>query len=109
MVDYTTIDDRDRLFEATRDLVMLLVNRLNENMDENVAIHLNDRLLRRVSTAIFRCPGFTEQQKDDIAFLCGLKAEKANLAPHADHWTVFKAIGPKPGVERDVLNVSQER
>lgn len=106
MVDDITLEHRDLLFKSTRDLVQLLVTRLNDEPSEDHKLHINDRLLRRVRMAVCRCPGFTERQKDDIAFLCGLDATTAGLTQFADHWSAFMTIGPKPGIQPDVLHVS---
>lgn len=88
------------LFNCTKRLVELLCTRLAE-AEETISI--DHRLLNRVKRACFLCPGFSESQKDDIAYICGLSALEAGLVPYADHWHVFKAIGPKPGIAADVL------
>lgn len=106
MVDHITLEARNLLYNASRDLVQILVNRLNEESDDEPSIHINDRLLRRLRTAVCRCPGFTEQQKDDIVFICGLDGGVAGLTRFADHWVAFKTIGPKPGIQPDVIFVS---
>ena len=102
MVDYITIGDRDELFQAALDIVKGLLQRMSE--DDLV---LNSRLLKRITDVLFSCPGFTEAQKDDVAFVCNINPYtlRPPLAPMADHWHVFKTIGPKPYVEEDVLKV----
>lgn len=102
MVDYITIGDRDELFQAALDIVKGLFYRMSE--DDLV---LNSRLLKRLTDVMFSCPGFTEAQKDDVAFVCNINPYtlRPPLAPMADHWHVFKTIGPKPYVEEDVLKV----
>jgi hypothetical protein len=106
MVDYITINDRDELFQAAFDIVKGLLNRMSE--DDFV---LNSRLLKRFTNVIFNCPGFTEAQKDDVAFVCNINPYTMNppLAPMADHWHVLKTIGPKPHVAVDVLKVSESK
>lgn len=102
MVDYITIGDRDELFQAALDIVKGLLQRMSEE-----DIMLNSRLLKRITDVMFGCPGFTEAQKDDVAFVCNINPYtlRPPLAPMADHWHVFKTIGPKPYVEEDVLKV----
>ncbi len=102
MVDYITIGDRDEIFQAALAIVKGLLNRMSED-----DLFLNSRLLKRMTQVMFDCPGFTESQKDDLAFTCNINPFTLNppLAPMADHWYVFKTIGPKPGVQDDVLKV----
>jgi hypothetical protein len=102
MVDYITIGDRDELFQAALDIVKGLLQRMSED-----DLALNSRLLKRITDIVFSCPGFTEAQKDDVAFVCNINPYtlRPPLAPMADHWHVFKTIGPKPYVEEDVLKV----
>jgi len=102
MVDYITIGDRDELFQAALDIVKGLLQRMSED-----DLALNSRLLKRITDVVFSCPGFTEAQKDDVAFVCNINPYtlRPPLAPMADHWHVFKTIGPKPYVEEDVLKV----
>ena len=102
MVDYITIGDRDELFQAGLDVIKCLLQRMSED-----DLSLNSRLLKRLIDVMFSCPGFTESQKDDVAFVCNINPYtiRPPLAPMADHWHVFKTIGPKPYVEEDVLKV----
>ena len=65
------------------------------------------KLFRRLARAAFNCPGFTQAQKDDFAFSCNIDPIAAGLFPYAHHWYIFQAIGPKRGVEWDVLIVSR--
>jgi len=103
MANYITIGDRDEIFQAALAIVKGLLQRMSED-----DLHLNNRLLKRMTHAIFNCPGFTESQKDDLAFTCNINPYTLDppLAPMADHWYVFKTIGPKLGVQEDVLKVS---
>jgi hypothetical protein len=71
-----------------------------------MTLNIDARLMRRMQRAIFRCPGFTESQKDDVAFITNADAHKFGLAPYADHWCVFMALGPKRSAETDLLIVS---
>jgi hypothetical protein len=102
MPNYVTVGERDDLFYASLAIVKALLSRMSEN-----DLQLNSRLLNKLTRVIFDCPGFTEAQKDDICFTLNLNPYTLvpPLAPMADHWYVFKTIGPKPGVERDVLMV----
>lgn len=105
MVDHITIEDRDLLFTAASRLIEMLFQRV-ANDAENTTIDI--RLLNRVKRACFQCDGFTEAQKDDCAFICGLTGGAAGLSPYADHWYIFRVIGPKAGVVPDVLEVSTQ-
>jgi hypothetical protein len=100
MVDHITITERDDIFHATRNCVMALC----ECIDEEDTL-LNERLLKRLAEAAFRCPGFTQAQKAEIAYVTNMDIS-GHLAPYAWDWTVFKTLGPKPGCEMDVLCVS---
>ena len=103
MPDYITIDDRDEMFRISLAILKGLMFRMSED-----DLLLNSRLYKRMVRIILSCPGFTESQKDDIAFTCDIELQTINppLAPMADHWYVLRTIGPKPGVEPDVLLVS---
>jgi hypothetical protein len=104
MASYITIADRDILYDGTLTIVKHLIHKISM---ESEHITVNGRLLKRVTQAALRCPGFTEMQKDNIAFICNVK--EPGLAPYADHWHVFKVLGPKHGVATDVLLVSTTR
>ena len=56
MVDYITIEDRNLLFNATIDLLKLLLERVNNERDD---VNLTQMLLKRVWRAALRCAGFT--------------------------------------------------
>ncbi|KAH8654511.1 hypothetical protein BGZ60DRAFT_342292, partial [Tricladium varicosporioides] len=103
MVDYITIEDRNLLHRATKDLLLLLVERVN---DETDSVNLTQMLLKRVWRAAIRCPGFTPTMKDDIVYICGVDdrtAQELGLAPYAPHWKYLWTIGPKAGVPADLL------
>lgn len=100
MVDNILISERDYIFNATRSGLVALKHRVR---DDDILI--NGRLLKRVAEAAFRCPGFTQAQKAELALVSCMDIS-AKLAPYPFDWCVFKAIGPKRGCERDVLSVS---
>jgi hypothetical protein len=106
MVDYITIQDRNLLHNATKELLSLLVERV---CNERENVNLTPMLLKRVWRAAMACPGFTPSMKDDIVFICNIDINMAvelGLAPHAAEWRYLWTIGPKPGVPTDVLLVS---
>lgn len=106
MVDYITIADRNAMHQATKDLLSLLVERVANQIDP---VNLSPMLLKRVWKAALRCPGLTTVMKDDIVFIAGVDEGTAiefGLPPFAPWWTPLWTIGPKPGVEDDVLLVS---
>ena len=105
MVEYITIEDRNLLFDATIDLLKLLLDRVNNEKDN---VNLTPMLLKRVWRAALRCAGFTPAQKDDVIVICSLDGRTAmelGMAPHAAYWKVLWTIGPKPGVPHDILLV----
>lgn len=106
MVDYITIEDRNLIHSATKDLLSLLVDRVCNEKDN---IHLTPMLLKRAWRAAMLCPGFTPSMKDDIVVICDININQAmelGLAPHAAEWRYLWTIGPKPGVPVDLLMVS---
>ena len=106
MVDFITIEDRNMLHEATKTMLTILIERVN-NEDQNV--NINKMLLKRVWRTALRCPGFTPSMKDDIVFIAGLSDETAieyGIAPYASFWNKLWCIGPKPNVPVDVILVS---
>jgi hypothetical protein len=106
MVDYITIEDRNRLHAATKDLLSMLVERVQNERDP---VNLTHMLLKRVCRAALKCPGFTPVMKDDIVFIGGIEnrvAMDAGVPPYADEWGVLWTIGPKPNVPNDLLLVS---
>ena len=68
--------------------------------------YIDGKLLRRVQNAVFNCNGFTEAQKDDLAFTFMEESIDCRLPPYAEYWYVFKAIGCKRGWAPDVILVS---
>jgi hypothetical protein len=108
MVDNITIEDRNLLHKATKDMLYLLIDRVNSD-DQNGNININTMLLKRVWRAALRCPGFTPAMKDDFVYIVGLDDRTAiqfGMAPYASHWKYLWTIGPKPKVPADVLLVS---
>lgn len=107
MVDYITIEDRNLLHTATKDLLELLVERVNSDEPH---LQLNMMLLKRVWKAALKCPGFTPSMKDDVVFICGIDNQTAiehGIAPYASYWKYLWTIGPKANAPVDVLLVSQ--
>ncbi|KAI9732033.1 MAG: hypothetical protein M1818_007628 [Claussenomyces sp. TS43310] len=100
MVNNITLEDRDQLYDTSVKLFRFLQQRLQEQ-EEHIAI--DHRLFRRVQRAILNCDGFTESMKDAVAFYSGQDSALSGLVPNADHWCVWKTIGPKRGIEPDVL------
>jgi hypothetical protein len=103
MTDCVTVDQRNLLYNTTLSLIKNLNDRVIAFPDD---LNVNDRLLRRVLRASFRCAGFTEAQKDGIAFTLNIDPPTCGLAIYADHWYPFSALGPKSGIPADVMLVS---
>lgn len=86
---------------------MALCKHLKNFVDSDAQhVSVNASLLKRVQRAVLNCDGFNESQKDDFAFLFNMSSIEAGLPPHADHWSVFKAISAKRGWAMDVIFVS---
>ncbi|TVY38119.1 hypothetical protein LSUB1_G003789 [Lachnellula subtilissima] len=103
MVDYITIEDRNLLFDATIELLKLLLERVNNERDD---VNLTPMLLKRVWRAALRCSGFTPAQKDDVICICNIDdrtAMEIGMAPYASYWKYLWTIGPKPGTPTDLL------
>ncbi|KAG9230481.1 hypothetical protein BJ875DRAFT_431518 [Amylocarpus encephaloides] len=103
MVDYITIEDRNLIHSATKDLLIMLVERVNKEYD---TINLTNMLLQRVIRAAIKCPAFTPVMRDDIVFLGGVSdqlAKEFGVPPFAYEWCELWCVGPKPGVPHDVL------
>jgi hypothetical protein len=106
MVDHITIEDRNQLHSATKDLLSMLVERVQNERDP---VNLTHMLLRRVCRAALKCPGFTPVMKDDVVFIGGVDdrvAMDAGVPPFAPQWGDLWTIGPKPNVPSDLLLVS---
>ncbi len=103
-LDVITIGDRDAIHETAVSLCKHLVSIIDSGQHE---MHIDARLLRRVKRAVFRCNGFTEAQKDDLAFVFKMTSVEAGLPPYADSWSIFKVIGAKRSWAPDVILVSE--
>lgn len=109
MINHITIEDRNLLFQATTELLKLLVERVNNEKDN---VNLTPMLLKRVWRAALRCVGFTPAQKDDIvciALLDDATAMTYNIAPFAGYWKILWTIGPKPDCAHDHILVRSTR
>lgn len=105
MTDCITLSQRAAMFQATRDLLRLLLKSLDRGDDP---VTLNTQLLRRVAKAAMECPGFTTLMKDDVAFLVGMADGEQRLygqPPFASSWRHQYALVPKPGMPLDVVEV----
>ena len=107
MVDYITIEDVKLLYKATFELLELLRERIESDTDP---VNLNQMLFKRVWRAALKCAGFTQVQKDDIAFICGVDdttAREMGVGPFAAWWKCLYTIGPKSNFPDDTIMVSQ--
>ena len=106
MVDYINVQDKIRLFQTTKTLVLYLIDRVKNQPHD---LHLTPMLLRRVWRAAINCPGFTQVNKDEIVFYAEVHPQIAlelGVVPYADRWQCLWTIGPKPGCPLDLLMVS---
>lgn len=103
MTDCITVSQRGAMFQATRDLLQLLLKSLDKGSDP---VNLNKQLLRRVTRAAMECPGFTTLMKDDVAWIAGMSdAEQRSYGQprFASSWRHQYALVPKPGMPLDVV------
>ncbi|KAJ3492967.1 hypothetical protein NLG97_g5031 [Lecanicillium saksenae] len=103
MTDCITVNQRNAMFQATRDLLRLLQKSLDKGDDP---VNLNKQLLRRVAKAAMECPGFTTLMKDDIAWIMGMSdgEQRSYGQPRfASSWCHQYALVPKPGMPLDVV------
>ena len=103
--DYITIKQRWSIFEACCRLIDLLQQSLNRRVHE---ARLTEQLLKRFTDAAMLCPGFTVQQKDSIASkvqMSDMDLNKFNMPRFPSSWCHQYALGPKPGVPLDVIEV----
>ncbi|KAI0012034.1 hypothetical protein F4779DRAFT_635121 [Xylariaceae sp. FL0662B] len=103
MPQYITIRQRHAIYEATYKMMEKLVSIIQRNDKD---LRLTPQLLNRMVAAAMSCPGFTVEQKDNIACLVNMGGERIagyNQPRFADLWRHQYALGPKPGVPLDVL------
>ncbi|KAJ6781229.1 hypothetical protein PWT90_05092 [Aphanocladium album] len=103
MTDCITVNQRNAMFQATRDLLRLLQKSLDKGDDP---VSLNRQLLRRVAKAAMECPGFTTLMKDDIAWIMGMsdgEQHSYGQPRFASSWRHQYALVPKPGMPLDVV------
>ncbi|KAL3426528.1 hypothetical protein PVAG01_00037 [Phlyctema vagabunda] len=102
MVDYITIEDRERLVEV----MTVMVAKLNDRIMNGDDINLNVMLLRRVVKAAVNCPGLTPTQKDNVCMVAGYDDTTILQfgVPHRSHnWGVFWTLAPKPDFADDMV------
>ncbi|TQW01121.1 RNA recognition, RNP-1 [Cordyceps javanica] len=103
MTDCITVGQRSAMFQATCDLLRLLLKSLDKNDDP---VNLNKQLLRRVTKAAMECPGFTAIMKDDVAWIVGMSEGEQRIYGQprfANSWRHQYALVPKPGMPLDVV------
>ncbi|KGQ06603.1 hypothetical protein BBAD15_g8071 [Beauveria bassiana D1-5] len=103
MTDCITVSQRSAVFQATCDLLRLLLKSLDKGDDP---VTLNKQLLRRVVKAAMECPGFTVLMKDDVAWIVGMSEgeQRSYGQPRfANSWRHQYALAPKPGMPLDMV------
>ncbi|KAM3447120.1 hypothetical protein MY3296_009020 [Beauveria thailandica] len=103
MTDCITVSQRSAVFQATCDLLRLLLKSLDKGDDP---VTLNKQLLRRVVKASMECPGFTVLMKDDVAWIVGMSDDEQRSYGQprfANSWRHQYALAPKPGMPLDVV------
>lgn len=103
---WITIRQRQSVYRTTIELVRLLRQFVAEERDQ---INLSSGLFKRVVRAAITCPGFSVVQKDSIAFEVGMQEMEARSFGQprfASGWVHLLALGPKPGIPLDVIEVS---
>lgn len=116
MSSYITIHQQAYLYDACQRLMEVLIEELDPAVQARKADRhkrlgierLTPQLLRRYANAIMLCPGFTVVQKDNIASMVKMNEmdmRDFNMPRNAQSWNHLYALGPKPGVPCDVLEV----
>ncbi|KAK3372400.1 hypothetical protein B0H63DRAFT_496912 [Podospora didyma] len=108
MADCITVRQRHAVYQATIELIQLLIGILGKDTQyrhyhENT---LNLQLLKRLVTAAMLCPGFSVLQKDNVAYIAELseyQIRQFNQPRFADLWTHQLTLCPRPGIPLDVL------
>lgn len=105
MTECITVGQRYAIFQATRDLLRLLLKSLDKGDDP---VTLNKQLLRRIVKAAMECPGFTILMKDDVACIVGMTDDEQRSYGQprlASSWRHQYALVPKPGMPLAVVEV----
>lgn len=116
MSDYVTIHQQSYVYDSCQKLLEVLLDELDPNVLTRKAERqkrlgherLTPQLLRRFINAIMLCPGFSVVQKDNIASMANmsdLDMRNFNMPRNAQSWNHLYALGPKPGVPTDFLEV----
>jgi hypothetical protein len=106
MTEFITLRQRHAMFKATMELIRLLGYHVKDKKDQ---VNLTSQLLRRLISAGMTCPGFTIQQKDCIASSVNMpeiEMRGYSMPRYSWSWTHQYALGCKPGVPLDVIEVS---
>lgn len=112
LTERITIKERHYIYDTTFKMVHYLKEllergtmRRGQKPDFN---RLTKQLLNRLVKAAMLCPGFTVSQKDNIAYtanLSELDLRDYNQPRFAERWCHQYALGVKPGVPLDVVEV----
>lgn len=108
MTDFITIKERRAIYKATCELIRMLERSIQKGDD---MVNLNHSLMRRIALAAIKCPGFTPCMKDDIIWLSSMSEwdPACFVQPRfADCWRHQYTLAPKPGIPKDVLEVSDD-
>lgn len=116
MAGYITIKQQHYIYDASVRIVEQLKDEIDpamrfrktERQRRPGAERLTPQLLRRLVQCIMLCPGFTVVQKDNVAQLVNMSEREMrmfNLPRFAQSYNHLYALGPKPGVPLDVLEV----
>lgn len=104
MTAHITIVQRQAIYKATRELIIILKRAVERGDD---VINVSPQLFKRVYSVALRCQGLSILMKDDLAFVAGVSREVAardfGLPLYADRWTHQYALVPKPGMPLDVV------
>ena len=122
MTELVTIKQRHYIYNAALKMIGFLketidraANPARSNRDRDRAPNadrLTIQLFNRLIAAAMSCPGFTVNQKDNIAYLAYMDEggmRSFNQPRLADAWRHQYALGVKPGAPLDVVEVSYFR
>ncbi|KAH0543207.1 hypothetical protein FGG08_002468 [Glutinoglossum americanum] len=98
VVDMYTLGTRDHLFEATEELVKILMRRIKTQ----ATLQISEQLLLELVETALRAPGFSEVQKAHLVHVADIHMAHISLPLFSDQW-IFETICRKNGVADDVL------
>jgi hypothetical protein len=123
-VDNYTLATRTQIFQATRQMLHILSINIRKSYIapvtafSSLSMHgggqpshggmplLTEQLLKDLLMAGLNAPGFSEKQRWELFEMTDYAKRQFRVSPLLQHWP-FEALGRKPHMEDDVIEVSQ--